>query len=464
MATVGSSSSSKVCYNSECKELKSDRPKKGWRLRTGDFAELCDRCGSAFEEGRFCDIYHSKASGWRTCETCGKGIHCGCIVSSTAFMMLDPGGIECIACARKSIILPPSLPWSPPFSLQSRFRDLSSKNWSQLAGSGPVPWKQAPSLFNTNSSSDRHPDMPSVVEISSVDNIYGNERISASSLEKKSDDLSGIPANWNVKIGTREMMFINGMRNDEKSSSCLNMCQQTSLKEDSSTQPFGLTVPYAHQNERNGQIGVTGSHPQQTPPPPHGKQFSGPVHVALDSSGESQARNGRPRGDARGRNQLLPRYWPRCTDQELHQISLDSNSVITPLFQKTLSASDAGRIGRLVLPKKCAEAYFPQISQPEGLPLKILDAKGKEWIFQFRFWPNNNSRMYVLEGVTPCIQSMQLQAGDTVTFSRLEPEGRLVMGFRKASSATQSDQDNETTKTGNGYSTHGDVSSAKLIL
>jgi hypothetical protein len=59
------------------------------------------------------------------------------------------------------------------------------------------------------------------------------------------------------------------------------------------------------------------------------------------------------------------------------------------------------------------QTYFPPISQPEGLPLKILDAKGKEWIFQFRFWPNNNSRMYVLEGVTPCIQSMQLQAGDT---------------------------------------------------
>lgn len=59
------------------------------------------------------------------------------------------------------------------------------------------------------------------------------------------------------------------------------------------------------------------------------------------------------------------------------------------------------------------QAYFPAISQPEGLPLKVQDASGKEWIFQFRFWPNNNSRMYVLEGVTPCIQSMQLQAGDT---------------------------------------------------
>ncbi|KAI9120796.1 hypothetical protein K1719_007829 [Acacia pycnantha] len=457
MATVGSSSSSpKVCYNPECQELKSDRPKKGWRLRTGDFAELCDRCGSAFEEGRFCETYHAKASGWRHCETCGKGIHCGCIVSCTAFMLLDPGGIECIPCARKNLILSSSLPWSPSFSLQSRFRDLTSKNWSQLAGSGPVPWKQAPSLFNTTSS-DRHPDVPSVVEISSVDNIYGNERISASSLEKKSDDLSGMSAKWNVKYGAREVMFINGMCNDEKASSCLNMCQQPSLKEDSSTQPFGLTVPYAHQNERNGQAVVTGSHPQQTPPPPHGKQFNGPIQVALDSSSESQVRNGRPKADARGRNQLLPRYWPRCTDQDLHQIPLDSNSVITPLFQKTLSASDAGRIGRLVLPKKCAEAYFPPISQPEGLPLKILDAKGKEWIFQFRFWPNNNSRMYVLEGVTPCIQSMQLQAGDTVTFSRLEPEGRLVMGFRKASSATQSDQDNETNNTGNGCSTHGEV-------
>lgn len=58
------------------------------------------------------------------------------------------------------------------------------------------------------------------------------------------------------------------------------------------------------------------------------------------------------------------------------------------------------------------QAYFPPIAQPEGLPLKVQDVKGKEWVFQFRFWPNNNSRMYVLEGITPCIQSMQLQAGD----------------------------------------------------
>lgn len=59
------------------------------------------------------------------------------------------------------------------------------------------------------------------------------------------------------------------------------------------------------------------------------------------------------------------------------------------------------------------QAYFPPISQSEGIPVRIQDVKGNEWTFQFRFWPNNNSRMYVLEGVTPCIQSMQLRAGDT---------------------------------------------------
>lgn len=127
--------------------------------------------------------------------------------------------------------------------------------------------------------------------------------------------------------------YIAGMRNEDKSSSCLNMCQQpSSLKEESSPQPFGLAVPNSCQNERNGKLGVTGSHPQQTPPPP-GKQFNGTMHLAPDSSGEAQIRNGRPRADSRGRNQLLPRYWPRCTDLELQQISIEypSNHMIVVL-------------------------------------------------------------------------------------------------------------------------------------
>ncbi|GKF12173.1 B3 domain-containing transcription repressor VAL1-like protein isoform X1, partial [Tanacetum coccineum] len=49
------------------------------------------------------------------------------------------------------------------------------------------------------------------------------------------------------------------------------------------------------------------------------------------------------------------------------------------------------------------QTYFPTINSSERLPIRIQDVKGKEWTFQFRFWPNNNSRMYVLEaeGKTP---------------------------------------------------------------
>lgn len=98
----------------------------------------------------------------------------------------------------------------------------------------------------------------------------------------------------------------------------MNPQQLTSVKEDPSTPPYGLAVPHASGNETNGHIGLAGPHFRPAPPPKH---FYGSMLNDTNSSGESHTRNGRPRGDARGRNQLLPRYWPRITDQELQQIS-----------------------------------------------------------------------------------------------------------------------------------------------
>lgn len=123
-----------------------------------------------------------------------------------------------------------------------------------------------------------------------------------------------------------------------------------------------------------------------------------------------------------------------------------SNAKVTPLFEKALTKSDAGRIGRLVLPKKNAEvsicgssfmftsqcslimllsmiiglficvlfvvySCFPPISNPEGEHIVIQDMEGKDWDFNYRLWCNN-SRMYVLEGVYPYIQSKKLEASD----------------------------------------------------
>ncbi|XP_073222857.1 B3 domain-containing transcription repressor VAL1-like [Cicer arietinum] len=145
----------------------------------------------------------------------------------------------------------------------------------------------------------------------------------------------------------------------------------------------------------------------------------------------------------RPKNHIYPRYLPKITHQELQQLSGQLKCTIVPLFEKTLTISDVGRLGRMVLPKPCVETYFPPISQPEGIPLQIEDVKGNKLVFRFRFWPNNSSRIYLLEGVNPWIRSMQLQAGDFVTFSRMEPGEKLIMWFRKAS--ISSDQVNDFT-------------------
>ncbi|KAL0916994.1 hypothetical protein M5K25_014550 [Dendrobium thyrsiflorum] len=482
-ATVGF----KICFNAHCKEaLVEQTRRKGWRLRSGEFSELCDRCHSTFDQGNFCETFHSDAAGWRKCESCAKRIHCGCIVSIPAYMLLDVGGVECMACVRKAYSAVPNQVCSPSVILSPRVSEKSKefpiKSWTQVSSSFPGQWRHPSNIWSSSSiQSDLHQRLSYEFDRpSNSEKLMAGARSSISAQEKKPDDLPGriglgglnhVPRDRygeNCPTSTRR-----GMMSDacSASSSGVNFetHQNLSGKPSSSIIPkgestsllLGLTAPLSSMNGTSDPIRVTTNHAQlQSVPSPMSKQFyPNPLNGSHSGESQAQTRNGRGRFDPRARSHLLPRYWPRITDQELQQISGDSNSVVTPLFEKMLSASDAGRIGRLVLPKKCAEAYFPTISQPEGLPLKMQDASGKEWVFQFRFWPNNNSRMYVLEGVTPCIQSMQLQAGDTVTFSRIDPEGKFLMGFRKASTSSCTEQDNQAAQAGNGSSASSDVKS-----
>lgn len=110
---------------------------------------------------------------------------------------------------------------------------------------------------------------------------------------------------------------------EEQSNSCrIKAPLSSSLKEEPATPHFNLAVPFACPNEMNGHIGVSGTHIRPTLQPPLAKQLQGNGHNGVDSSCETQIRNARPRVEARGRNhQLLPRYWPRFTDQDLHHIS-----------------------------------------------------------------------------------------------------------------------------------------------
>ncbi|KAJ3682911.1 hypothetical protein LUZ60_013138 [Juncus effusus] len=404
---------SKRCMNAGCVAAPAGGDwRRGWALRAGGFASLCDKCGLAYEQHIFCDIFHQKESGWRDCTYCGKKLHCGCVASRNSFDLLDTGGVQCLGCIKATgvqfiptqslpkLLTPPQIRQRPfPLSARGLNEDMTLQGRSimdlplisqETFETSHIKWEEKPML-----SLNRNPQLIGA----SSQNTPENDSNNNTGIEALNE--TSLSMSLGLTKSSSSSLERNNNNNSNNNSMMLPPSELTSQR---ARQQFVMkTTQKAAQFEATKDLG----------PLPH-------MRVA------------RPPADGRGRNHLLPRYWPRITDQELQQISGDTNATIVPLFEKVLSASDAGRIGRLVLPKACAEAYFPPISQPEGRPLTIRDAKGKEWHFQFRFWPNNNSRMYVLEGVTPCIQSLQLQAGDTVTFSRLEPGGKLIMGFRKA--------------------------------
>ncbi|KAL8517046.1 hypothetical protein ACS0TY_015324 [Phlomoides rotata] len=411
-----------VCMNGLCASSNSVEWKKGWPIRSGGFATLCDNCGTAYKELVFCEMFHSEETGWRECTSCGKRLHCGCIASSSLLELLDTGGVNCKGCSKNS-----KNPLTP-LEEKHKSHGLSTENGTDRKFERMIPAQSGDDAKN-----DCQRD------------LLPSQNIDARKLE---DDLAGSGEIGYKLLSSSNQTSIGPSKNYDtlqeskiaKSVHIPLVQTNLSISLSVSSNSNALSEVVAEERQLNTAISSfhQGCRPRHLLPRVPTILASG---LETNSSSISQLRVARPPVEGRVKNQLLPRYWPRITDQELQQISGDSNSTIIPLFEKVLSASDAGRIGRLVLPKACAEAYFPPISQPEGLPLRIQDVKGKEWTFQFRFWPNNNSRMYVLEGVTPCIQSMQLQAGDTVTFSRMDPEGKLLMGFRKASNSISVQKD-----------------------
>lgn len=95
--------------------------------------------------------------------------------------------------------------WTHPLLYQAPFpersKDFSVKTWNQLAGSGPVPWRQAPSLFNSAiSQTEVHPRIKFEVE-----RLIASKRLAESPLEKgKVEDYSERLMSGSLKIGMRD--------------------------------------------------------------------------------------------------------------------------------------------------------------------------------------------------------------------------------------------------------------------
>jgi hypothetical protein len=93
------------------------------------------------------------------------------------------------------------------------------------------------------------------------------------------------------------------------------------LKDDPPSLSVGLASNFASQNGPKDHIRIAPAQQQaQMASSSLQKQFYSHT-VSGYNEFQAQMRNGRPRMDAKARSQLLPRYWPRITDQELQHLS-----------------------------------------------------------------------------------------------------------------------------------------------
>lgn len=107
------------------------------------------------------------------------------------------------------------------------------------------------------------------------------------------------------------------------------------------------------------------------------------------------------------------------------------------LFEKKLAPTDCDvKAGRFLLPKQCAEQYFPQFAGSQSMPLSIEDREGRSWLFVLRWWMYKKSRKYVLDGTRKCIEIMRWNMGDTMKFYRRVADGKLIFELQRTLAAT----------------------------
>lgn len=77
-----------------------------------------------------------------------------------------------------------------------------------------------------------------------------------------------------------------------------------------------------------------------------------------------------------------------------------------------------------------AETNFPSIDNQNGIMLSLTDVFNKNWEFRYRFWINNTSRMYLIEGTQELQQQFRLTVGDVLMFAK-DPSDIIYICGRK---------------------------------
>ncbi|XP_057544152.1 B3 domain-containing protein Os07g0563300 isoform X2 [Amaranthus tricolor] len=274
------------------------------------------------------------------------------------FRLLDAGGVECMICVKRKMTLIPNQ-MCPNRPLPGWQLQLPLKNWNQTPGSALNGiWYLGKNLANKTAD---HVNSKSRTFFEH-DTPFGFERLCLS------DRVAAFPPERNRApewsscnessrlLSLGKYVFGKPVVNIRKGCDCCHNLQP--ILKDGQCAPLSelassssLITP-----EDNNVRSCSVLSQQLSPQDISGKQLS--VNTDnLSSSCRSQINNLKP---------VEPRVWkelhasclPKISDEKLHQISGSAHFVITPLFEKLLSASDTGGVGRSALAKKSAENEY----------------------------------------------------------------------------------------------------------
>ncbi|KAI3956808.1 hypothetical protein MKW92_035091 [Papaver armeniacum] len=128
------------------------------------------------------------------------------------------------------------------------------------------------------------------------------------------------------------------------------------------------------------------------------------------------------------------------------------------LFQKELTPSDVGKLNRLVINRRFAEKYFPEVSKEEKHPgviediqLSFFDRDMKRWTFRFCYWRSSQSYVFT-RGWNRFVKDKKLEAKDMVTFYKCQKEQKAYYMIDVAQNGAESNGDSVVTYAATGSS------------
>ncbi|KAE9618046.1 putative transcription factor B3-Domain family [Lupinus albus] len=132
-------------------------------------------------------------------------------------------------------------------------------------------------------------------------------------------------------------------------------------------------------------------------------------------------------------------YHEGRVSSEKRQQGWKSEKNLKFLLQKVLKQSDVGSLGRIVLPKKEAETHLPGLEARDGISITMEDiSTSRVWNMRYRYWPNNKSRMYLLENTGDFVRANGLQEGDfIVIYSDVKCGKFMIRGVKVRQQGTK---------------------------